>query len=111
MHKTPPASSTGWVTGPVYVFQKHTGTISSTFVGRIVERAKIANRSERGATVQVVRYGGELWRLYPPEIFPELSRKRWIKEGDTLYGDRYTELTLPLEHPFMFDCDQSLGAY
>lgn len=80
-------------------------------MGRIVQRAKIANRTEHGATVQVVRYGGKLWRLYPPEIFPELSRKRWIKEGDNIYGDGNTELTLPLEHPFMFDCDQSLGSY
>jgi hypothetical protein len=111
VYKTPPASSRGWVTGPVYVFEKNTGTKSSTFVGRIIERARIATQSERGATVQVVRYGGKLWRLYPPEIFPELSRKRWIKDGDTLYGHDYAELVLPLEHPFMFDCDQSLGSY
>lgn len=111
MHKTPPASSQGWVTGPVYVFEKNEGTVSSTFMGRIVQRAKIANRTEHGATVQVVRYGGKLWRLYPPEIFPELSKKRWVKEGDAIYGDRYSDLNLPLEHPFMFDCDATLGSY
>lgn len=111
MHKTPPASSTGWVTGSVYVFEKHQGTISATFYGRIVERAKITNRSEHGATVQVVRYGGKLWRLYPPEIFPELSKNRWVKEGDTIYGEGYKKPTLPLEHPFMFDADKPLGNY
>ena len=109
MYKTPPASSTGWVTGPVYVFEKHQGTKSATVYGRIVERAKIANRSERGATVQVVRYGGKLWRLYPPEIFPELS-KRWVKPEDRIY-DIEQQPIAAVTIPFMCDADKPLGTY
>src|SRR3546814_2687352 len=110
MYKTPPSTRTGWVTGPVYVFEKHQGIKSATVYGRIVERAKIMTYTERDATTQVVRYGGMLWRLYPPEIFPELS-KRWVKREDRIYGEGMVPPTLPLTIPFICDADKPLGRY
>lgn len=111
MYKTPPATSTGWVTRPVYVFEKAQGTVSSTFCGRVVERATIIIQPDHGDSFSVARYDRKIWRLYPPEIFPQLSAKRWIKEGDTVYGDQNSKLILPLEHPFMFDADKPLDTY
>jgi hypothetical protein len=110
VQRVPPSWSLGWVTGEVYVFEKSEGTISSTFAGRIVRRAKIAVDTNDTGAVRVVRYGGKLWRLYPPEMFPELS-KRWMAAGDYIYGDDQADLVLPLTIPFMFDTDKPLGAY
>lgn len=84
--------------------------ISSTFVGRIVRRSKIAVDLRDGGRVPAVRYGGILWRAYPPELFPELS-ERWLAEGYHIYGDNQTDLVLPLTIPFMFDADKPIGSY
>ena len=35
----------------------------------------------------------------------------WVQTGDTIYGPQFSELTLPLEHPYLFECDKPMGHY
>lgn len=107
-YKTPPAKSQGWVTGPVYVFEKSIGTASSTIYGRVVSRVPLIKLVERGAEIRVARYGGKLWRVYPPDIFDGMVRQ-WMKDGDRIYGDGNQPLELPLSIPFICDADKPVG--
>jgi hypothetical protein len=112
MRRTPPSSS-GAVHHspiPIYVFEKNEGTVSSTFIGRLIHRVPIRLTLQDGTIIDAVRYGGRFWPTYPPQTFRQKS-KQWVNKGDTLYGPGYSKLKLPLEHAYLFDCDQPRGSY
>ena len=113
MERTPPSSSNAILREPITVcaFEKNEGSVSSTFVGRLISRVPIRLALRDGdGTIDAVRYGGRYWPIYKPETFGKKS-KDWVNKRDTLYGPDYKKLKLPLEHPYLFDCDMPHGHY
>lgn len=94
----------------VYAFEKNEGSVSSTFIGRIIQRVPIRLALRSGETIDVVRYAGLYWPIYKPETFTEKS-SQWVNAGDTLYDEGNAELTLPLKHAYLFDIDDARGSY
>lgn len=112
MSRTPPSSAryTSHTPIPVYIFEKNEGSVSSTFIGRIIHRIPIRLALRSGGTIDAVRYAGRYWPIYKPETFAEKSRQ-WVNKGDTLYDHGYSELKMPLKHAFLFDADTPRGFY
>ena len=112
MTRTPPSSGrmANRAPIPIYAFEKSTGTVSSTFIGRIIHRVPIRLSLRSGGIIDAVRYSGRYWPIYEPATFSENAR-RWIGKGDTLYGPDHSDLKLPLEHAYLFDCDAPNGSY
>jgi hypothetical protein len=112
MSRTPPSAGRFRLNDsiPVYAFEKNEGSVSSTFIGRIIHRVPIRLALRSGGTIDAVRYAGRYWPIYKPETFAEKS-PQWVNEGDTLYGDGHSKLTLPLKHAYLFDSDTARGSY
>ena len=108
--RNPPSRSSSTRPISIYAFEKNTGTVASTFVGRIISRTPIHLQLRTGGFIRAVRFDGRFWPIYPPETFEAKSRE-WIKDGDRVYGNDHSDLKLPLEHPYLFDCDQPRGSY
>ncbi len=109
MERTPPSSSWIWHGRPVIAFERQSGTKGSTFYGRLIQRAALMLEQRDGNRKPVARYGGRYWPIYPPEAFEETIRA-WVKANDLIYVEGQP-LRLPLDHPFLFDCDEHLGRY
>ena len=113
MDRTPPSSSNVVWREPITVcaFEKNEGSVSSTFVGRLISRIPISLAlRDGGGVINAVRYGGRYWPIYGPETFREKS-KEWVRKEDAVYGPGYEKLKLPLQHHYLFDCDEPRGHY
>jgi len=108
--RTPPSNTSTYSPRPYLVFEKSSGTKGSTFVARLIQRRAQDVHRRSGEIVPGVRYARELYPVYEPETFAAQS-KQWIAKGDLVYGTDYEPLKLPLEHPYLFDCDKSYGFY
>lgn len=109
-NRTPPSFTRSLDAGPIYAFEKSSGTKGSTFYGRLLHRLKFRVDRGNGEVVRAVRYAGRYWPIYEPDTFTSTSSK-WVKEGDLVYGPACSELKLPLDHPYLFDCDNPMGHY
>lgn len=108
--RTPPSSTRAGSASSIYVFSKSGGTKASTFYSRIVERLTFRVNPGDGSVHRVVRYAGRYWPVYEPETFPFISTK-WVSDCDHVYGPGCSKLMLPLEHPYLFECDQPFWHY
>ena len=79
MSRTPPTygGSINREPIPVLAFEKNEGSVSSTFIGRLIHRVPIRLKLRDGGTIDAVRYDGRYWPTYKPETFPEQS-KQWV---------------------------------
>jgi hypothetical protein len=110
--RTPPSSGRiiERIPIPVIAFEKNEGSISSTFISRVIYRVPIRLKLREGGTISAVRYATRYWPIYEAKLFPEVTAQ-WVKSDDTLYGPNFSPLKLPLEHPFLFECDTPHGFY
>lgn len=113
MSRTPPASSRTIYNDPIQilVFVKNEGSHSSCFMSKLISRVRIRLVLRDGSgTIDTVRYDGRYWPIYKPETFPEKS-KVWVKNDDTIYGPDIEPLKVPLQHHYLFDCDNPRAYY
>jgi hypothetical protein len=95
---------------PIYAFEKNEGSVSNTFIGRLIYRVPLQLTLRDGAIIRAVRYANKYWPIYEPQTFTEKSQE-WVGVKDTLYDHAYENLKLPLQHVYLFDCDTPHGGY
>jgi hypothetical protein len=112
MSRTPPSAGPFRLNEsiPVYAFEKNEGSVSNTFIGRIIHRVPIRLALRSGGIIDAVRYAGRYWPIYKADSFAETARQ-WVNEGDTLYDHDHTSLKLPLKHAYLFDSDTPQDSY
>ena len=110
LDRTPPSDTRAHFPRSIMAFDKRSGTKGSTFYGRVIQRIVIRVNRGNGQIVRCVRFGGRYWPIYEPDTFAENSPK-WVNDGDIVYGPGPFPLKLPLEHPYLFDSDRTLGIY
>ena len=91
----------------ILVFSKESTTVYSRVIHRVPIRLTLSDGS---GVIDAVRYDTKWWPIYKPESFDEQS-KRWVSKGDTLYGPAFETLKQPLEHAYLFECDDPRGGY
>lgn len=104
--RSPPIATRSEKSSPIYAFQKSNGPNGIFFFQQLIYRHTFRIRRGNDEIVRAVRYARRYWPIYEPETFPSNSAK-WIAENNPVYGPYYAPVELPLEHPYLFDCDEN----
>ena len=107
MSRKPRSSGGSLDSVPILVFSKEGSTVYTRLIHRKPYRLTLRDGT---GTIDAVQYDTKWWPSYQPETFPENS-KRWLDQGDTVYGPNLEPLKLPLKHAYLFECDVPRGGY